>query len=447
MRFRVNIIQNSRSETALHSARLDWQLNAAPWQRWKGLHWLNLTTLIAVTFMAVVIAKDWTITALIPHGVQFAKYIHYGGIFVVVPMLLLRPNSRLDDATLVMIAAFSFGSFLATYPEEAVFRWLGVAATIASVGPLIRSPRAQWFRVMAWKVAGLGFILTAVGSLLWVVLPLPRAGGLGIFSGMSLHSKTMALNATAAICILAAWSTRRNARWVVPLIVISVGMVVLSGSRASVMTSVVCLTLIFLIRGVKYVHWVVILAVCAIAVLYFGPVDEFFKSRTGQYYVEKGAQNTREHLWKMRLSEIRNFPIAGVGVGMAEVILRGEPRQETLTGYAFIDAEGKVTIEPGSSWLAVFSMTGFIGGIAFTLVFARAAWRLAASRRQVDPRKWAEIVAVGVCFSMHMIEGGFVLSFGNAHCLLFWLWLGHASDLPRVKHTQWDRSGLRPARY
>ena len=408
------------------------------WEGWRAVRWVSPLPLLVGTFAVALVARNWVITPLIPMAFPFSQGALYAGVFALPLALTLREVPRFEPEVLLMLMAFAIGSLNAEYREQSLQRWLGLAAAVAAVGPLLRSRTATTMRAAAWKMIGLGCIITAIASALWVVLPLPTTGW-GIFSGISVHPKTLALDATIAVCLLVAWTTRANAPRTVPLTLVACAMIVMSGSRASVLTTLVCILLIAGIRGVRVERLVPgAVLMGALATLVSPLVMNPLESETAQYYRIKGLENSRDHLWAARLSEIEHFPLFGVGVGMAEVILpyTAMASQELATGDTYLSADGKVSIEPGSSWLAVFSMTGFLGGALFLVVLGRSSAILAHAGKEMDRRKLAELVAVMACFGLHMVEGGFVLSFGNPHCLYFWLLVGVLYDSRLLRGTR-----------
>ena len=69
-----------------------------------------------------------------------------------------------------------------------------------------------------------------------------------------------------------------------------------------------------------------------------------------------GTFSSRESLWMARIAEIKSHPLTGVGFCCVDPRLTPV---NTQTGV----------IEPGSSWLAIFSMTGILGFLSFIIVF------------------------------------------------------------------------------
>jgi O-antigen ligase len=151
----------------------------------------------------------------------------------------------------------------------------------------------------------------------------------------------------------------------------------------------------------------------------------------------KGLNNSREELWMARLSEFEASPIFGVGVGMGMV----SDRVSDWDGVV-VDASGKVNIEPGSSYLAVLSMTGLFGAIGVLLLLFSVFKKLRRRRTNdhVDSDLF-EYLAISGFFVIHMVAEGYIFSEGHQLCLLLWLCLGCLFDIAslskgRRKHSR-----------
>ena len=89
--------------------------------------------------------------------------------------------------------------------------------------------------------------------------------------------------------------------------------------------------------------------------------------------------------------------------------------------------ENRMGIEPGSSYLAVLSMTGGVGTAVFLSALGFLLFRFAFSRRPADLDR--EILSVvGIYLGVHGVAEGWIFGFGHPLCFLFWLWLGNVGD-------------------
>lgn len=119
--------------------------------------------------------------------------------------------------------------------------------------------------------------------------------------------------------------------------------------------------------------------------------------------------SSRTSKWEIRLQEWEESPLYGIGfcsVSAADDVSYG----------------GK--IEPGSSWLAVLSMTGAAGFILFAILFLKG---LKHSLMQYSPEGSLLGGLLTLC-GVHMVAEGHIFSAGSFLCLFFWLTLACASE-------------------
>ena len=114
---------------------------------------------------------------------------------------------------------------------------------------------------------------------------------------------------------------------------------------------------------------------------------------------------SREIKFTARILEFKSSPIIGIGYNVIN------PQ------YDFVE-ESTGQIEPGSSWLAVASMTGVIGLFVFLGICSRGlkrAWRIKS------PFVSSLLGGMLVFFFIHMIAEGYIFAPGSFLALLFWL--------------------------
>jgi len=99
-------------------------------------------------------------------------------------------------------------------------------------------------------------------------------------------------------------------------------------------------------------------------------------------------------------------------------------------GFSAIDANGKDpynrntgTVEPGSSWLAVLSMSGLIGFILFSILFKESFVIV----RKV-PQK-ACLTGILMFYAVHMLVEGYIFAAGNPNAFIVWLVIGCCYDV------------------
>lgn len=128
--------------------------------------------------------------------------------------------------------------------------------------------------------------------------------------------------------------------------------------------------------------------------------NEKFDSRTGKV--------------EARISEFESSPI--FGVGFAAFDYHGKDSFNKINGQ----------IEPGTSWLALLSMTGLIGFILFC-----NAYITTFKRAKIIKETW--LIGLFGFFSVHMLVEGYIYAGGSALAFLLWGTLGQCYDTVKLK--------------
>jgi O-antigen ligase len=99
--------------------------------------------------------------------------------------------------------------------------------------------------------------------------------------------------------------------------------------------------------------------------------------------------------WENRLLEFESSPF--FGIGFSSVNLAAEQNNGDLTGL----------IEPGSSWLALLSMTGIFGFLSFLYLIGSLKSGL------VESPYANYLLSYGLFFMIHFIAEGYIFASGN----------------------------------
>jgi O-antigen ligase len=130
---------------------------------------------------------------------------------------------------------------------------------------------------------------------------------------------------------------------------------------------------------------------------------------------QKSWNNSREMHWQARWDEFLSSPFTGVGFATA---------WEDTIGVD--DETGAV--ETGSSYLAMLSMTGYVGGVACLLLALSLAMRLLACWPILTERQRLEIGSSASFWLVHLGAEGYIYAVASLLGLTFWLWLGCLND-------------------
>jgi len=136
-------------------------------------------------------------------------------------------------------------------------------------------------------------------------------------------------------------------------------------------------------------------------------------------------------LWANRMIEFNSSPYFGVGFATQKDDII------TLDNDYLEVAAATGSIEPGSTYLMILSMTGLFGAFAmFLLMFkamvSRGFWRRIALQ---DSYK----LATFVFFSVHFIAEGYIFSSGALFACIFWLLLGATYPYAKINYSKLNR--------
>ena len=199
-----------------------------------------------------------------------------------------------------------------------------------------------------------------------------------------------------------------------------------SGSRTAAVSMLAGILTVGLTRF-KLLHIAWLVVSIPIVLHFFGNVqlqDELASQEVTQRLSEKGLEHTREELWQARLDEFKAHPWFGVGVGMAE----GEGLEVSDAGY--------VNVEPGSSYLALLSMSGAAGAAAFAWLLYQVASGFIRRVPLLSRHELALTAGVATFMAIHGIGEGWLLAVGSPLAFVFWLCLGHMADLAALRNPE-----------
>lgn len=163
--------------------------------------------------------------------------------------------------------------------------------------------------------------------------------------------------------------------------------------------------------GTRFLKFtVLILFVAALTLPIWGGILDGVIQKNEANLAKGSFLTSREEKWNARISEFESSPIIGIGFAAVDPAL-------DVVGLGG-------TIEPGSSWLAVLSMSGIIGGILFLYVFF-SGYKVC---RKMRSDKDALLSGLLTLFAVHMIAEGYVFAAGSFLCYLLWLVVGCCFD-------------------
>lgn len=375
-----------------------------------------------LVFLVAVIIASRTL------GVRlFSPDIFYYCMLGLISVAILIKGAQIDEIYGIFLMYIAV-NILITGPPDIFQPWLRLvmlALIIVAVSPLIKTDYAKNLRLRIFRGIVICCIIISVVSFFcyFLGINLMRSQwdgselvayheSAGKFGGITTQSMLLApISGVAVIaCSYFAMNSNKNF-WI--LAVMCAGSLLFAASRSSLLATIAGEIVLFYFSSRHFgkmakriMQGMLVLAVTY--PLWGGALDGLTAKNKGDL-TEGVNLDSREEKWKIRIEEWKESPIFGVGfcsVSSRDVVTFG----------------GK--IEPGSSWLAVLSMTGIIGFILFAIIFLRAA------RNALYPRRpsGAVIGAILIMLGVHMLAEGHIFSGGSFLCLIVWLTIGCATD-------------------
>jgi O-antigen ligase len=380
---------------------------------------------LAPRLIAILCASAFVLRAsLLAHLVsgsaaQYFSLITIGSLLIAAAYVFVDRVGRIDKWGLLLILATGASLWHCERFDFALSRWIGWAILLLVLGPVRSTWRARQFRHHMSETLYAIFAAAVVLSALWRLAELPNLGR-GIFCGVMGHS--MILGPIAGLVAIRALARvdERGSTLACALYLVALVVCALASSRAALAALAAGSFVIVLMRCKKH-PLIASLAVAAMSAFVVAPtgtlavLGSVLPSGLTAGIQEKSWDNSRELHWQARWDEFMSSPITGVGFASAWTDTVGV---DELTG----------TVETGSSYLAVLSMTGLAGGTACVLFVAALGCRVGASRRRLTRRQLLEFCGLGAFWAVHLGAEGYIYAVSSLPGLTFWLWLGCLTD-------------------
>lgn len=383
----------------------------------------HVSRTMRVTSLLFAIAMSAKVMGFIPGGYSYPAF--FLALFITA-FTMLRYIGQFDLLTLTFILYIPI-SLLLSDPDPIFHSWMRYGLftlLLFCVSPLIQTEKTIIFRwqVMRWiliisLILGIGsFIAYFVGinymHSMWDGSELDNyQGSAGEFGGLTVHSMLLApISGIGTITSIYIALTRNKKYWI--LVIICLATLLFTASRASLLATICgSMALIYYFSRrksamVKRIVGIFLLAIISYP-LWSGAAEGITKKNKGD--ITSGINiDSRTPKWESRIEEWKDSPIFGIGFAVVS------NRDITLKGI----------IEPGSSWLALLSMTGIIGFCIFLAIFIRAIKRTLMTNTPMGALLGGILVLLGV----HMLAEGYVYAGGSYLCFMVWLTLGCATD-------------------
>lgn len=348
-------------------------------------------------------------------------------VLIIAAVNALRHGFDFDKLSLIFIIYIPLALLLAS-PLPIFNSWMRYGLFVILylvVSPLVINIKAKDFRVRAFKGSILCCIIIGTISFICYFLGINLmrniyTGGYleyqqntaGTFSGITNHS--MLLGPISGVGVIAStyYALRHNKYfWI--LAGMCGGALLFAASRSSLIATLGGELIFFYFSTEKVgknLKRVILVGIVLIATnpLWDGAMDGIMAKNHGSIYSGINT-SSRTPKWDIRFEEWEESPIYGIGFCAVS--------EKDSIGWGGI-------IEPGSSWLAVLSMTGTVGFVLFCLMYFRGMQNSMMYRTPESGLLSGVLVLLG----LHMIAEGHIFSGGSYLCFLVWLSIGCSTD-------------------
>ena len=241
----------------------------------------------------------------------------------------------------------------------------------------------------------------------------------GWFAGLYNHSMVLGpMSGISACASMYLFLTKREKMYLICAIICA-GSVMLAASRTAFVAMIISMIFLLYRYSAKKRTFVKYLVSSIFILTVTFPLwnSSLDRMAAKQNFEEQGRFGSRTNKWENRIAEFSSSPL--IGIGFSSV---GENTGD-------LDKNSGV-VEPGTSWLAVLSMTGIIGFL-FVFSFFFKAYRINLNSLQRDAPL---LMSLLVFISIHMMGEGYIYAAGNPTCVIAWLIVGCNTDLKYRKN-------------
>lgn len=388
---------------------------------------------LAVLSFALVAAYTIRVTIPVVWIYPLAPYlINYSGFAVLIFALfylLLQPVTHFNLFGMLLLIAVAVTALFSVDLETALIRSILWGLVFIVTGPVFTGLRANTFRNYLWNQSKNLIIAITLLSFVWNSLHLPQygKGTAGVTMHCMLLGAISGLASVFSFSNLLALTSRSLIRW--GIFTASALTCFLSGSRSAVMAAAVGCAIVLIMKSQNVIlRLICIIGIIMITTFVWSAFDlggsdletiNASKSILNPYTKEifqKGKINTRQQLWANRVEEFLESPASGVGIGV-----------DTFASVK--KSIGGNVIEPGSSYLAVLSMTGILGAMGLLLLLCSLGGQMVKRSYLIPKTDLVQAASVGAFWAVHAVAEGWIFAGGSLLCLLFWIWVGRLANL------------------
>lgn len=288
---------------------------------------------------------------------------------------------------------------------------------ILLLSPMLKSSTLSLYRNQLFyfivRFVFIAVCISALGLLIKFPLFFGRSGFMGLFNHSMFMGPMAAVATIYSIYLVGIKDKGIKKIWYILMTFLCFLAMIGAGSRGALAGGIIGI-LFFMYKinskGIfSYIKKIFFMIILLIVTLPLWIVQaEFMVNKMIYAEVQGSVTATRDELWEQRIKEFQSSKLFGIGFASVSE----DSKFDKETG----------TIEPGSSWLVVFSMTGLLGGVGMILLFMKKQVKLLG--KKIEKEQGALFGGIFLFFIFHMFVEGYIYSAGSGLFFFVWMLLG-----------------------
>lgn len=383
---------------------------------YKQTKWLPLLTAYAV------------LSSKIGPGIHY-PLIH-AVFFIFIIFVAFRGSLKISMSSLLLLLYLPI-NIIVTQPDGVFNSWMRLALfaiVYIFLSPMLGGQAIGIYRKKILKATLIICVLLGLGSFVCYFIGVnymhsydgsaifDYQGSVGGFGGLTIQSITLGMVCGMGILYLmysALQHEGKDRKWYYLLISVLAITILFSASRSAFLSTIMgVLVMIYQVnkKGGHFIKFLMgtMLILMLTYPLWDGLVSGMIEKTTSGS--ELGTYGSRTQKWTARMTEFSSNPVTGIGFASVDKNID--------------DVGAGGVVEPGSSWLAILSMTGIIGFILFVIIL----WKPYNYLKKHPSPYNALLLGLMAFICTHMISEGYIFAGGNSCCSIAWLILGCTSD-------------------
>lgn len=380
--------------------------------------YLKNTDKIVLLFVFAELTK---IVGFLPHTPDIIIY----GIIILYSVYCMLNTGRFNLLYVVLLAYIPLEIIVMSPPAmfSPWMRYLLFAIIIVTCSGMCVSEklilaRARIFEIICFCCAIIGvgsFFARFMGINFMRVYNISDLNAVGLFGGLASHSMLLgpAAGVGALYLVNSAFKEKKIFLWLCA--VFSLASVLFASSRSAFVSTIAGIMVFIQLSSenigkfFKYIIVIFIVLACTMP-LWQNAMSGLAEKQ--QNNVTAGSTfSSREDKWGQRIVEFESSPVFGYGFASVD-----PANKDHSIGM------GGISLESGSSWLSVLSMTGIIGFILIMSIYIKSFRTVYRYTRNPLMLSVLTLMSVNMCTEGYIFYGGSFLAF------LFWITIGVCSD-------------------